>query len=119
MNANTLIVLPIIIPLATAAACLICWRFRRVQRVIGVAGALGLLTTAMVLLWTVRHNGIIATQMGDWPAPYGITLVADLLSAIMVVLAALMGTAVILYSLGSIDERRESFGYYPFFHLHY
>ena len=117
MNTNTLVILPIIIPLATAAACLIAWRFRRVQRVIGAAGALALLAVSFVLLVAVQRKGFLVTQIGSWPAPYGITMVADVLSAIMIVLAALMGTAVLFYSLGSIDERRESCGYYPFFHL--
>jgi multicomponent Na+:H+ antiporter subunit D len=117
MNPNTLIVLPVIIPLATAAACLMAWRFRRVQRLISFMGVAALLITALTLLQTVRREGYLVTQMGGWPAPYGITLVVDLFSSIMVVLAALMGTAVIVYSLGSIDERREAYGYYPFFHL--
>jgi multicomponent Na+:H+ antiporter subunit D len=50
-------------------------------------------------------------------APFGITLVADLLSAIMVVLAGLMGLAVAVYSLASIDQQREAFGYYPLLHI--
>ena len=114
---NTLIVLPILIPLATASACLIAWRARTVQRIIGVAGATGLLVTALVLLATVWREGVIATQLGNWPAPFGITLAADLLSAIMTVLGSLMGFAVMVYSLGSIDRAREEHGYYPFFHL--
>ena len=114
---NTLIVLPILIPLATASACLSAWRSRKIQRIIGVAGAAGLLATALVLLATVWREGVIATQLGNWPAPYGITLAADLLSAIMTVLGALMGFAVVVYSLGSIDRDREEHGYYPFFHL--
>ena len=39
-----------------------------------------------------------------WPAPFGITLVADLLAAIMVLLTGVTGLAVAVYSLGSIDE---------------
>jgi multicomponent Na+:H+ antiporter subunit D len=39
--------------------------------------------------------------------------VADLLSAIMLVLAALMGLAVTIYSTGSIEARRVAYGYYP------
>jgi multicomponent Na+:H+ antiporter subunit D len=114
---NTLLVLPIIIPLATASACLLAWRSRTIQRIVGVLGAAALLTTALVLLATVWREGVIATQLGNWPAPFGITLAADLLSAIMTLLGALMGFAVVVYSLGSIDRRRESYGYYPFFHL--
>ncbi len=114
---NTLLVLPILIPLATAVACLLAWRSRTIQRIIGVSGAVGLLTTALILLTTVWREGVIASQLGNWPAPFGITLAADLLSAIMTVLGSLMGFSVIIYSLGSIDRRREAYGYYPFFHL--
>ena len=44
-------------------------------------------------------------------------MVADLFSAIMVVLAGLMGMAVAVYSLADIDARREHYGYYPLFHI--
>jgi multicomponent Na+:H+ antiporter subunit D len=69
------------------------------------------------LLSDVAANGIQTMQMGNWPAPFGITLVADLFSAIMVVLAGLMGLAVAVYSLADIDPRREHYGYYPLFHI--
>jgi multicomponent Na+:H+ antiporter subunit D len=106
-----------LIPLATAAVCLIFWGKRVAQRVIGVLGALALLAAALSLLVTVWQEGIIATQLGSWPAPFGITLAADMLSAIMTVMGSLMGFAVMVYSLGSIDSRRERNGYYPFYHL--
>lgn len=110
---NALLVLPILIPLATAILALLFWNYRRVQRGLNLAGAAALLAVAVWLLVSVWRAGIQATQIGNWPAPFGITLVADLLSAIMVVLAGLMGFAVAVYSLFSIDARRESFGYYP------
>jgi multicomponent Na+:H+ antiporter subunit D len=65
----------------------------------------------------VWQDGIQVAQIGNWPAPFGITLVADLLSATMVVLAGLMGMAVAVYSLTSTDPRREAFGYYPLLHI--
>jgi multicomponent Na+:H+ antiporter subunit D len=55
--------------------------------------------------------------MGNWPAPYGITLVADLFGAIMVLLAGIIGLAVAMYSLVSIDPQREAFGYHPLYHF--
>jgi multicomponent Na+:H+ antiporter subunit D len=112
-----LLTLPILIPLATAAVCLLFWRHRAAQRLIATLGSAAHLAAALVLLWAVRQEGILATQLGNWPAPFGITLVADLFSAIMTVLAALMGFAVGVYSLGSMDSGRESFGYYSFFHF--
>lgn len=110
---NVLLVLPLLIPLATAVLALLLWNHRRMQRGLNLVGAAALLAAAVWLLVSVWHEGIQATQIGNWPAPFGITIVADLLSAIMVVLAGLMGFAVAAYSLFSIDARRESFGYYP------
>ena len=112
-----LLILPILIPLTTAAFCLLLWRHRTAQRLLGALGSAAHLLVALLLLWTVRQDGILATQVGNWPAPFGITLVADLFSAIMTVLGALMGFTVVIYSLTSMDSDRESFGYYTFFHL--
>jgi multicomponent Na+:H+ antiporter subunit D len=114
---NALLTAPILIPLFSAALSLLAWRHVRVQRSIAGAGACGLLANALLLLARVQRDGIMAIQVGSWPAPFGITLVADLFSAIMLVLAALMGLAVVIYSFGSIDRRREAYGYYIFYHL--
>ena len=112
-----LLILPILIPLTTAAFCLLFWRYRAVQRLLGVLGSTAHLAVALLLLWSVWQEGIFAVQVGNWSAPFGITLVADLFSAIMTVLAALMGLTVVIYSLASMDSGRESFGYYAFFHF--
>jgi multicomponent Na+:H+ antiporter subunit D len=114
---SLLLILPILIPLTTATLALLLRQYRTVQRVLGVAGAAALLVAALALLVAVRRDGILAMQVGDWPAPFGITIVADLFSAIMLVLAGLMGLTVAVYSLVTIDARRESFGYYPLFHV--
>ncbi|MBI1992813.1 MAG: Na+/H+ antiporter subunit D [Deltaproteobacteria bacterium] len=111
-----LLILPPLIPLTAAALSLLSWRWRSIQRVLAVAGTAGLLGTALALLDQVWRKGIQATQVGGWPAPFGITLVADLFSAIMVVLAGLTGLAVAVYSLASMDARREEHGYYPLMH---
>jgi multicomponent Na+:H+ antiporter subunit D len=108
-----LLVLPIVLPLLTASLCLLAWRRPRVQHALSVAGALGLLGVSAALLDAVWRVGIVATQPGNWPAPFGITLVADLLSATMTLLAALAGLAVVVYSGATIDSRRVAFGYYP------
>ncbi len=114
---NLLLVLPLILPLTMAAISLLAWGRLRVQRSLAVAGTAALLVVGLILLESVWTDGICATQMGAWPAPYGITLVADLLTAIMVVLAGITGLAVAVYSLASMDERREALGYYPLLHI--
>jgi len=112
-----IIVLPILIPFGTAALALLAWRSRTVQRALGVIGAAGLLVSSLWLLFMVRQEGIIVAQIGSWPAPFGITLVADLFSAIMVALTGIMGMAIAVYSLGSIDGQRDLFGYYPLLNI--
>ncbi len=114
---NRWIVLPIIIPLLTAVAALLAHRSRETQRWISLGGAAALFAAAVSLLEEVSRRGIVVTQAGDWAAPYGITLVADIFSAIMVTLAGLIGLSVALYSLASVDPERETFGFHPLYHF--
>lgn len=112
-----LLILPILIPLLTAISALLLHRAGRPQRLLGVAGAAALLAAAVALLRSVWLSGVQVLHLGGWPAPFGITFVADLFSAIMVLIAALLGTAVALYALVTIDDRRVIFGFYELFHL--
>ena len=112
-----LLLLPITIPFLTAVVSLLAWKRRTAQRALSVIGAAGLFASAVALLADIWRNGIQSVQIGNWPAPFGITLVADLFSSIMVVMAGMIGLAGAVYSLGSMDHRRESFGYYPLVHI--
>lgn len=112
-----LLVLPIIIPMFTGILTLFFRYSLRLQRLVSFIGTVALLVVSIVLLFSVYQNGIQATQMGNWVAPYGITLVADLFSAMMVVLAGIVGIVVGIYSQLSIDRQREQFGYYPLYHF--
>jgi multicomponent Na+:H+ antiporter subunit D len=91
---NVLLILPMLIPLSAATLSLFAWRSRRTQRVLGVLGTALLLLSVLRLLQSVSNDGIQAAQVGAWPAPFGITIVADLFSAIMLVLAGLTGLSV-------------------------
>ncbi len=113
---DVLLVLPLLIPLTTAAVCFLAWRRTALHRALALVGAAALLAAGVALLARVWSHGICATQPGAWPAPFGITLVADLFGALMVVLAGVVGLAVILFSLNSMDRGREAFGYYPLVH---
>jgi multicomponent Na+:H+ antiporter subunit D len=114
---SLLLVLPVLVPLATAALCLMVRRSPRAQRVLAVLGAAALLLASVLLLLEVRAEGVLAVQVGGWPAPFGITFVADLLAAIMTVLAGLVGLAVAVYSGPTVDDGRVRHGYYPLFHV--
>jgi multicomponent Na+:H+ antiporter subunit D len=113
IEANVLVVLPLVVPLVAAAASLLAWGNNTIQRWLGVIGTFGLLVVGLALLVAVREQGILVVQVGNWPAPFGIVLVADLLSAIMVLITGVIGFAVALYSLAAVEARHEAFGYFP------
>lgn len=117
MMAQVAMILPIIVPLATMAVLLLAWKSIAAQKVIGVVGSGLLLLSAAALMWLVDRDGILVLQAGSWPAPFGITLVADRLSSIMVMLAGLMVFAVSVYSLVSIDDSRVRFGFHALVQL--
>ena len=72
-----LLVLPIVVPLTTALMAFAVRGYPRLERALSILGAAALLTVAVILLRRVLSGGILAAQMGGWPAPFGITLVAD------------------------------------------
>jgi len=112
-----LVVLPILIPLITAAVLLILSPYQKLCRWLGIAGPLALLIAAICLCRVVMQEGILTVQMGSWPAPYGITFVADFLSAVMVLITGIMGFVVAVYSLVNIDQKQESFFYYSLYQI--
>ena len=114
---NVLLILPLLIPMTVAIISMLAWKSRRAQRILSVIGTALLFVSGLMLLESVWQDGIQAAQMDDWPAPFGITVVADLFSAIMVTIAGFMGLAVAVYSLATMDRQREAFGYYPLLHI--
>lgn len=112
-----LLALPILVPLATAIALHLLPHRRELLRTIAFAGALLILGVAVLILVRVRAGGIQVLQVGSWPAPYGITLVADLFSALMVVMVGIIAVAVTGSSFSGVDPRRETFGYHSLVHV--
>ena len=110
---NNLIILPLMIPLFTAIAGLFAWRSLRLQRWISFAGSAGLLAATVAILLRVAGGEVLVLQASDWPAPFGITLVVDIFSGFMLVLGAIIGLAVNVYSFKTVGPGREAFGYYP------
>jgi multicomponent Na+:H+ antiporter subunit D len=110
---SEMLALPLFVPLLTAILGLLAGRRRAARRSIAGGGAVALLAVAIALFVEVDRHGILVIQPGNWPAPFGITLVADRLSALMVLMAASVSLAVMVYSLAGIDPGRETHGYYP------
>ena len=102
--ADHLIIVPILLPLVSAAMMLLLDERRRgLKSIIGLATTAALLIVAVVLLrqadLTGMGSAVRTYQLGNWPAPFGIVLVLDRLSALMLVLTGVLGIAALLYSL--------------------
>ncbi|SHK01076.1 multisubunit potassium/proton antiporter, PhaD subunit [Shimia gijangensis] len=102
-----LIILPIVMPAFIAPFILMVIRHHLdLQRIFSVAGTLALVGVAFALTGQAVSGDIQVYELGDWPAPFGIVLVLDRLSALMVLLTSLLALAVVLYAIGSDWDKR-------------
>lgn len=103
---GVLMPLPVLIPLAAAALTLIAGRRPRLQRLITLVALTAVLVVCVVLLVLTDRDGTQALHVGGWGptdaglGPLGITLVADRLSALMLVVSAIVLLAVVFYAIG-------------------
>jgi len=112
-----LVALPILVPFATAIIAFFLRGGGRKSAWASLVGCGALLVASIVLLVEVWQRGVVVAQMGGWPAPFGITLAADLLSAVMVLLTAITGLAVAIYALVDVDEAQVRFGFHALFQV--
>jgi multicomponent K+:H+ antiporter subunit D len=71
------------------------------QRIASLATIAALNAIALTLFWSAATQGPEAYFLGDWPAPFGIVLMLDELSAIMVTLLSALALVSALYAIGS------------------
>ena len=115
-----LIVAPILLPMATAALMLLLGDTRRpLKAVVNVLSCLlGVAIAVALIYWVQRMGGTHAVGVylpGNWPVPYGIVLVVDRLSAMMVLLASVLGLAGVLYA--SARWHKAGVHFHPLFQL--
>ena len=107
------LVLPILVPLSTAAVLMLAPSRPVLQRWISLTGSVLLLASALAVFVRVNATGVEVLQVSSWPAPFGITLVADLLAAVLIVAVGVVGTVIAVVAFSGVDPKREAFGYYP------
>ncbi len=106
------IILPVVLP-AVLAPLLVLLRHRLpLQRALGLAGSVALAALSLALLAQSATPHLY--RLGDWPAPFGIVLVLDRLSALMLVLTATLALIVHAYAVATGWDRRG-----PHFHALY
>ncbi len=95
---NALLALPIVLPILSAGVSLASSKARRHQGLVS-GGTLFTVWLVSIALLVMVASGPVVLNIGLWPAPIGIVLVADGLSAIMLTTSVTVTLAVLLYSL--------------------
>lgn len=101
------IILPIVLPAFLAPFIVLAARHHiGIQRVVSVSGILALIGLAAGLAWEVSDGSVLYYRLGDWAAPFGIVVVGDRLSTLMVLLTSVLALFVLLYAIGSGWDNR-------------
>nr|WP_211200270.1 monovalent cation/H+ antiporter subunit D [Rhodanobacter sp. B2A1Ga4] len=96
------------LPLLVAALQLLVGeKRRRTVLALSVASCAVLVLLAAALMLAVSADGALTAvyRIGDWPARFGIVLVADRLSALMVLLTGVLSLSLLPYALGRWQHR--------------
>jgi multicomponent Na+:H+ antiporter subunit D len=97
---EVLLPFPVALPLAGAGLSVLLARSPAAQRLLSLAVLVGVLMASVSLLVAVDRDGTQVVQAGGWAAPAGISLVADRLSALLLVVSAGVLLAVLVYAIG-------------------
>src|SRR5687768_13764893 len=95
---QTLVPLPVLVPLFAAGLALALHRYERAQRIISVV-ALSVVVAAAVGLVVAAQDGPVVIDLGGWAAPVGVNLVADPLASLMLLVSSVVLLCVLLYSM--------------------
>lgn len=114
---NNLVLLPLLIPLLSGLVMLVFRKNIFFQRLLGLCSFLSTLAVSLYLVQQVSQEGIQILELGGWKAPFGIVLVVDMLSALLLVTTSIVGLACLWHAFKSIGEERERLSFYPLFHF--
>ncbi|MEQ6202444.1 monovalent cation/H+ antiporter subunit D [Sulfitobacter sp. HNIBRBA2951] len=105
------LIMPVVLPALLAPFIILAARYHMgIQRVFSVVGVLAMIAIALGLAIETSDGTVMLYQLGAWAAPFGIVLVGDRLSTMMVLLMAVLALFVLLYAIGSRwDERGRHF----------
>jgi multicomponent Na+:H+ antiporter subunit D len=97
---TALVPLVVLVPLLGAAVTLVLGFRPKLQRIVAITALVIELALGIALIVAVDAGGPLVMEVGGWSAPFGIVLVVDRLSALMVLVAAVVLLAVLVFSAG-------------------
>ncbi len=100
VNFAQLAPLAVIIPFLGAALSLLLLRRNALQRTVAIGSLVLTLAIEALVLGSTWNLGPQAVHLGGWEAPWGIVMVVDQLSSLMLVVSTVVSLAVLVYASG-------------------
>lgn len=101
-------ILPILLPMVVGAVLLLLRGSMDIKRGVGLFATFLQIPLAVLLLLRASEGTVVYT-LGNWMPPFGIVLVVDRLSALMLLITAVLAFAALLYSLRGDDAAGRNF----------
>jgi len=111
------VVAPLLVALSTAILTALAHRSLRAQRLLSMGGGLAYLGAVAWLFARVKTAGTLVYQLSDWPAPYGISIIADDLSVFMLAFGAFVSVAALAFAVVYVEEAGQRVSFHPLYHF--
>ncbi|MBK3758116.1 monovalent cation/H+ antiporter subunit D [Stutzerimonas frequens] len=107
---NHALILPLLVPLFTGALLLFAHSLgRSSKRILSLLATWSLVPLAIWLLVLADDGQLRVYALGSWQPPFGIVLMLDRLSALMLLVTAVLAGFAVLYACRGDDERGPNF----------
>ncbi|QEM80719.1 monovalent cation/H+ antiporter subunit D [Halomonas binhaiensis] len=104
-----LIILPVVLPLAAAVILLLARFGAFTRRLLALIATGALLISCVMLVGKASQGEVLYYALGNWQPPFGIVLVLDRLSALMVTVTAILSMGCVIFACGGDDEKGSNF----------
>ncbi|WP_096434539.1 Na+/H+ antiporter subunit D [Alteribacter populi] len=112
---NNLLLVPILLPFIVGTILIFFKAYPRVQRWISALTTLVMLVVSFYITYIIYTDGIQTIELSGWVPPFGIVLVGDLFSSLMVILSSIVGVVCLFFAFQTISQEREKFYFYPLY----
>ncbi|MEF2968582.1 Na+/H+ antiporter subunit D [Paenibacillus sp. M1] len=112
---NNLLITPVVVPLLMGMVLIIFQKNIQLQRALSLVALLATGIISVLLMNQIKNDGIQTLQLGGWEAPFGISFVGDMFSALLLLATSVVSIGCLIYAFPSIGRRQEKLYFYPMF----
>ncbi|HWJ78601.1 MAG TPA: Na+/H+ antiporter subunit D [Niallia sp.] len=109
---SNLILFPILIPLLTGIILIFFYKKIILQRIFSLISIGVSIIVTLKIIDTIKTEGIQTVNLSNWDAPFGITIVSDMFSALLVLTTNIIAFACLIFSFKGLERERENYFFY-------